>query len=76
MLISIVKMKGVLHVRFKTDRKYKNITKSFSSLNANEIEFLCTNNVGSHFIEQCVQIFSSKDRSLLLQSLLDKLKVG
>jgi hypothetical protein len=53
----------------------KNATKSLNNLNSNEIEFLCTNNVGSHFIQQCLKIFNEKDRSVWMQAFLDKLKV-
>lgn len=53
----------------------KSTTKGFSNLNSNELEHLCTNNVGSHFIQQCLKIFHSKDRSLWIQQFLDNLKV-
>jgi hypothetical protein len=48
--------------------------KSFNNLNENEIEHLCTNNVGSHFIQQCLKIFFNKDRTVLLQTIFDKIK--
>jgi hypothetical protein len=43
-------------------------------MNANELEYLCTNNVGSHFIQQTLRTFNSKDRTVGLQSIYDKLK--
>jgi hypothetical protein len=54
----------------------KNATKSLNNLSTNEIEFLCTNNVGSHFIQSCLKIFNEKDRSVWMQAFLDKLKVN
>lgn len=53
----------------------KTITKSFNQLNSNELEFICTSNVGSHFVQHCLKTFSSKDKIEWLQSFLDKLKV-
>jgi hypothetical protein len=52
----------------------KTITKGFSALNSNELEYLCTNNVGSHFIQNCLMTSNLKDRSVWLQSVFDKLK--
>ena len=53
----------------------KTIKKGFAALNANELEYLCTNNVGSHFIQNCLKLSESKDRSVWLQSVFDRLKV-
>lgn len=53
----------------------KTITKSFNSLNSNELEYLSTNSVGSHFMQQILKLFNSKDRTVWLQSIFDKLKV-
>lgn len=35
---------------------------------------MSTNNVGSHFMQQTLKIFNSKDRTVWLQSIYDKLK--
>lgn len=43
-------------------------------MNANELEHLCTNNVGSHFIQQTLRTFHQKDRTVWLQSIYDRLK--
>lgn len=56
------------------DDKYT--TKSFNSLTPNELEFLCTNNVGSHLIQKCLDVFGKRDRNVWLQSIFDKLKVS
>lgn len=53
----------------------KFISKSFNSLTANELEFLCTSNVGSHFVQQCLNVYSKRDRNLVIQSIFDRLKV-
>jgi hypothetical protein len=53
----------------------KTITKSFNNLNSNELELICTSNVGSHFVQHCLKEFSAKDKIEWLQSFLDKLKV-
>jgi hypothetical protein len=53
----------------------KTITKSFNNLNSNELELICTSNVGSHFVQHCLKEFSTKDKIEWLQSFLDKLKV-
>jgi hypothetical protein len=53
----------------------KTAVKSFGNLSSNDLEYLCTNNVGSHFIQQCLKIFDSKDRTVILQTFLDKIKV-
>ena len=53
----------------------KTTTKCLSALNSNELEVLCTSNIGSHFMQRCLQIFTEKNRSVSMQSLLDKLKV-
>lgn len=52
----------------------KTITKSFSALNSNDLEHLCTNNSGSHFIQHCLRTFHAKDRTVWLQGFMDKLK--
>ena len=53
----------------------KTTTKSFNQLNSNELELICTSNVGSHFVQHCLKTFSAKDKLEWLQSFLDKLKV-
>ena len=53
----------------------KTSTKSFNNLNSNEIERLCTDNSGSYFIQNCIKLFNSKDRTVWTKSLFDKLKV-
>ena len=52
----------------------KTMTKSFNNLNSNDIEYLCTNKVGSHFIQQSLKLFDAKGRTVALQVFLDKLK--
>lgn len=52
----------------------KTIKKGFAALSANELEYLCTNNVGSHFIQNCLRLSESKDRSVWLQSIFDRLQ--
>jgi hypothetical protein len=54
----------------------KTTLKSFGNLTGNDLEYLCTNNVGSHFIQQILKTFDAKDRTVVLQSILDKLKVA
>lgn len=54
----------------------KTIKKGFSALNSNELEYLCTNNVGSHLIQNCLKQAVAKDRSVWLQSIFDRLKVS
>lgn len=53
----------------------KTINKSFNSLNSNELEYLATNAVGSHFVQQILNLCQSKDRNVWIQSIFDKLKV-
>lgn len=53
----------------------KTIKKGFNALNSNDLEYLSTNNVGSHFIQNCLKLAISKDRSVWLQSVFDRLKV-
>lgn len=52
----------------------KIVSKSFNSFNSNEIECLSTSNVGSHFVQECLKMMNIKDRSVMLQSFLDKMK--
>jgi hypothetical protein len=53
----------------------KVINRSFNNLNANDLEYLSTNNVGSHFVQECLKFISDKDRTVWIQSFLDKMKV-
>jgi hypothetical protein len=53
----------------------KNLIKCFNSLTANEVEHLCTNNVGSHLIQESLKIFNSKERTENLAAFYEKLKV-
>lgn len=52
----------------------KNTIKCFNNLNANEMEHLCTNNVGSHLIQECARLFNAKERTENLAQIYDKLK--
>lgn len=52
----------------------KQVIKCFNNLSTNELEHLCTDNVGSHFVQQTLRTFNSKDRTVQLQSIYDKLK--
>ena len=53
----------------------KTINKSFNSLNSNELEHLSTNSVGSHFMQQVLNMCHAKDRNVWLQTIFEKLKV-
>jgi len=43
-------------------------------LTANEIEHMCTNNVASHLIQECLRLFSAKEKVEQLAQIYDKLK--
>ena len=51
-------------------------SKCFAALTANEMEHLCTNNVGSHLIQECLRLFGAKERIESLGHVFDKLKVS
>lgn len=53
----------------------KTTIKCFKNFNANEIEHLSTNSVGSHLIQECLRIFNAKERTEDLTEIFEKLKV-
>lgn len=53
-----------------------NIIDGFNDLNSNELEHLCTNNVGSHFIQEAIIGFNARKQHNQLNSLFEKLKVS
>lgn len=54
----------------------KTVKRGFSALTANELEYMCTNQVGSHLIQACLRQAVAKDRSVWMQSVFDRLKVS
>ena len=53
----------------------KHTIKCVNGLNANELEHLCTNNVGSHFIQEVLRLFNAQERTENLAQIYEKLKV-
>ena len=47
----------------------------YIDLNANELEHLCTNNVGSHFIQESLICFNNRKDYDNVNKLFEKLKV-
>ncbi|RNA19736.1 nucleolar 9 [Brachionus plicatilis] len=56
------------------EKNDKTINKSFNSLNSNELEYLATNSVGSHFVQQVLNLCQSKDKNDWIQSIFDRLR--
>lgn len=46
----------------------------FRDLTPNELEHFCTDNIGSHFIEECINFFEKTKKTNIFNELLDKLK--
>lgn len=53
----------------------KHTIKCFNGLNANELEHLCTNSVGSHFVQEVLRLFNTQKRTENLAQIYEKLKV-
>lgn len=54
----------------------KNSIEGFNDLNQNEFELLCTNNIGSHFVEECLNIFEERQNNNFIKNVFEKLKVN
>jgi len=52
----------------------KSVIKGFLGLTANELEHMCTNNVASHLIQECLRILGGKEKFEQLSQIYDKLK--
>jgi nucleolar protein 9 len=46
----------------------------FRDLTPNELEHFCTDSIGSHFIEECINFFEKTKKSNIFNEILDKLK--
>jgi hypothetical protein len=53
----------------------ENIVHSFNDLNSNELEYLCTNSIGSHFIQDSLISLNKRKDFENFNKLFDKLKV-
>ena len=53
----------------------ENVLNSFHDLNSNELELLCTNSIGSHFIQDSLNFFKNRKQTENLNKLFEKLKV-
>jgi hypothetical protein len=57
------------------EQNEENILNGFNDLNSNELEHLCTNNVGSHFIQESLMHFNNRKDYESLNKIFEKLKV-
>ena len=53
----------------------ENIVKSFNDLNSNELEYLCTNSVGSHFIQDSLISLNNRKDVANFNIFFEKTKV-